>query len=158
MPFLCGSRSGSADPCLWLMEPDPDSGPDPDPAIFVIDLQDANKKLNYCFCSYDYFFLEVHSHHFSKIKLKRCHKAVEIKVFLKDPEPYLWLIDPDPDPGGPETYGSDGTWYGFGSGSATLLDRMKFSNLLSLLSHLSARKGYQCCQSTIHLNGWGSEF
>jgi hypothetical protein len=38
----CGSMtfwggSGSADPCLWLM--------DPDPAIFVIDLQDAGKKL-----------------------------------------------------------------------------------------------------------------
>jgi hypothetical protein len=33
----------AADPCLWLMEPDPDS--DPDPTIFVIDLQDANKKL-----------------------------------------------------------------------------------------------------------------
>ncbi len=29
--------------CLWLM--DPDSDPDPDPAIFVIDLQDASKKL-----------------------------------------------------------------------------------------------------------------
>ncbi len=26
--------------CLWQMNPDPDS----DPAIFVIDLQDANKK------------------------------------------------------------------------------------------------------------------
>ncbi len=37
----CGSitfwcRSGSPDPCLWLM--------DPDPSIFIIDLQDANKK------------------------------------------------------------------------------------------------------------------
>jgi hypothetical protein len=31
MTFWCGS--GSADPCLGLM--------DPDPAIFVIDLQDA---------------------------------------------------------------------------------------------------------------------
>ncbi len=31
--------SGSADPCLWQMDPAPD------PAIFVIDLQDANKKL-----------------------------------------------------------------------------------------------------------------
>jgi hypothetical protein len=39
MSFRCGS--GSADPCLWLMAPDPDS--DPDPAIFVIDLQDAKK-------------------------------------------------------------------------------------------------------------------
>jgi hypothetical protein len=31
---------------------DPDSDPDPDPAIFIIDLQDANKKLikkkNFC--------------------------------------------------------------------------------------------------------------
>jgi hypothetical protein len=36
--FWCGSRSGSgsADPCLCLM--------DPDPAIFVIVLQEANKK------------------------------------------------------------------------------------------------------------------
>ncbi len=32
----CGSMN--AYPCLWLMDPDPD------PAIFVIDLQDANKK------------------------------------------------------------------------------------------------------------------
>ncbi len=38
MTFWCGSRSGSADPCLWLMNPDsdPDSDLDPDPAIFVI--------------------------------------------------------------------------------------------------------------------------
>ncbi len=35
MTFWYGS--GSADPCLWLM--------DPDPAIFVIDLQDADRKL-----------------------------------------------------------------------------------------------------------------
>ncbi len=26
MKFWCGSGSGSADPCLWLMYPDPDSG------------------------------------------------------------------------------------------------------------------------------------
>ncbi len=37
MTFWCGS--GSADPCLWVMDPDPD------PALFIIDLQDANKKL-----------------------------------------------------------------------------------------------------------------
>ncbi len=40
----CGSvtfwyGSGSADPCLWLMDPDPD------PTIFVPDLQDANTKV-----------------------------------------------------------------------------------------------------------------
>jgi hypothetical protein len=40
MTFWCGSGSGSADPCLSLMDPVVDS----DPAIFVIDLQDANKK------------------------------------------------------------------------------------------------------------------
>jgi hypothetical protein len=34
-------RSGSADPCLLLIDPDPDA----DPSIFIIDLQDANKKL-----------------------------------------------------------------------------------------------------------------
>jgi hypothetical protein len=32
-----GSGSGSGDPCLCLM--------DPDSSIFIIDLQDANKKL-----------------------------------------------------------------------------------------------------------------
>jgi hypothetical protein len=35
MTFWCGS--GSADPFLRIM--------DPDPAVFVIDLQDSNKKL-----------------------------------------------------------------------------------------------------------------
>ena len=51
MTFWGGSGSGSADPCLSLMDPDPDSNPDPDPdaipdpAIFVMNLQDANKKI-----------------------------------------------------------------------------------------------------------------
>jgi hypothetical protein len=52
MTFWCESRSGSgsADPCLSLIDPDPDSVPDPD--IFFIDLQDTNKKLFFskCFC------------------------------------------------------------------------------------------------------------
>jgi hypothetical protein len=43
---------------------DPDL--DPDPAIFVINLQDANKKL---FSAY--YFLKVHLHHFSKIKSQK---------------------------------------------------------------------------------------
>jgi hypothetical protein len=38
MTFSC--ESGYADPCLRLMDPDPDS--DFDPAIFIIDFQDAN--------------------------------------------------------------------------------------------------------------------
>jgi hypothetical protein len=42
---------------------------DPDPAIFVIDLQDANKKLIVIkILGTAYFFLTVHLHHFSKIK------------------------------------------------------------------------------------------
>ncbi len=43
MTFWCGFGSGSADPCLRLM--DPDLEPDADPATFVIDLEDANKNL-----------------------------------------------------------------------------------------------------------------
>ncbi len=41
---------------------------DPDPAIFVIDLQDANKKLIKKKSFYAYYFFNVHSRHFSKIK------------------------------------------------------------------------------------------
>ncbi len=120
-----GSGSGSADACLWLM--------DPDPAMFVIDLQDASKKLiffNTIFSAY--YFLKLHLHHFSKIKVKKSHKIVGIKVFLTifawwlkdpvpdpekdpDPDPYLWLVDPDP--GDPKTHGSSGS----GFGSATLV-------------------------------------
>jgi hypothetical protein len=44
---------------------DPDS--DPDPAIFIIDLQDTNKKLIKKRFS-AYYFLKVHLHHFAKIK------------------------------------------------------------------------------------------
>ncbi len=38
-PWYFWYESGSADPCLWLMDPDSD------PAIFIINLQDANKKV-----------------------------------------------------------------------------------------------------------------
>ncbi len=62
----------------------------------------------------------LHLHIFSKIKSHK-GKTIGIKLFLtvfawwlKDPDPYLWQIDPVPDPGGPKTYGS------VGSGSATL--------------------------------------
>jgi hypothetical protein len=57
---------------------DPDS--DPDPANFVIDLQDVNKKLilkNILLISFEGTFTS-----FSKIKSKKSHKTVEIKVFL----------------------------------------------------------------------------
>jgi hypothetical protein len=42
---------------------DPDT--DPDPAIFVIDLQDANKKLIVKNSFSAYYFLKVHLHYFS---------------------------------------------------------------------------------------------
>jgi hypothetical protein len=58
---------------------------DPDPAIFVIDLQDANKKL-ILKSSSAFYFLKVHLRHFSKIKsqkeVTKCHKTVGIKVVL----------------------------------------------------------------------------
>ena len=57
---------------------------DPDPAIFVIDLQDANKKLfkKKVFLLIMYL-LKVHLHHFSRIKkATRSHKTVGVKVFL----------------------------------------------------------------------------
>ncbi len=63
MTFWCGSGSGSTDPCLWLM--------DPDPAIFVIDLQDACKKLIFNTIFSAYYLLKVHLHHFSKIKSQK---------------------------------------------------------------------------------------
>ncbi len=75
-----------------------------------------------------YYFLKVYLHHFSKTKKqsKRCHKTVEIKVLLtifaeweKDPDlnpdPYLWLMEPDPDSAGPKTCGSGESGSGFGS-------------------------------------------
>jgi hypothetical protein len=50
---------------------------DPDPAIFVIDLQDANKKKNLkkSFCLLPTYFLKVHLHHFSKIKKNKSQNS-----------------------------------------------------------------------------------
>jgi hypothetical protein len=45
--------------------------PDPDPATFVIDLQDACKKLIFNTIFSAYYFLKVHLHHFSKIKSQK---------------------------------------------------------------------------------------
>jgi hypothetical protein len=50
------------------MDPNPDS--DPDPAIFVIDLQNANKNLILKSFS-GYFFLKVHLQRFSKRKSQK---------------------------------------------------------------------------------------
>jgi hypothetical protein len=45
-----------------------DQDSDPDPAIFVIDIQDANKKQIFKKSFSTFYFLKVHLHHFSKIK------------------------------------------------------------------------------------------
>jgi len=71
MTFWCGS--GSGDPCLWLMDTDPDA--DPDPAIFVIDLQDENKKKQlkkkfFCLLLFEGTFTSF----FKDKKSKRSHK------------------------------------------------------------------------------------
>jgi hypothetical protein len=55
---------------------------DPDPSIFVIDLQDANKKQIFCKNFSAYYFLKVHLHHFSKIKSENELKIIKIKVFV----------------------------------------------------------------------------
>ena len=65
------------------MDPDSDSDPDADPSIFIIDLQDANKKQIYkkkfsCILLFEGTFTSF----FKDKKSKRSHKTVEIKVFL----------------------------------------------------------------------------
>ncbi len=60
---------------------DPDA--DPNPSIFIIDLQDANKKLYFekkffCMVLFEGTFISF----FKDKKSKRSHKPVEIKVFL----------------------------------------------------------------------------
>jgi hypothetical protein len=60
---------------------DPDA--DPDPSIFIIDLQDANKKTNLkkkfsCILLFEGTFTSF----FKGKKSKRSQKTVEIKVFL----------------------------------------------------------------------------
>jgi hypothetical protein len=60
------------------MDPDPDS----DPAIFVIDLQDANKKLILKKCSCLLLFEGTFTSFLKDKKSKRNHKTEGFKVFL----------------------------------------------------------------------------
>jgi hypothetical protein len=66
------------------MNPDPDTDADPDPSIFIIDLQDANKKRikKKFFCIVQYF-LKVLLYHFSKMKSqKEVTKLQKSRFFL----------------------------------------------------------------------------
>jgi hypothetical protein len=65
------------------LDPDADPDADPNPSIFIIDLQDANKKTYlkkkfFCILLFEGTFTSF----FKGKKSKRCHKTVEIKVFL----------------------------------------------------------------------------
>ncbi len=93
---------------------------DPDPAIFVIGLQDTSKKLIFntifnTIFSACYFF-KVYLHYFSKIKSQKESQNSRIQGFSyhfcmmivdpdPEPDPYLWLVDPDP--GGQKTSVAD---------------------------------------------------
>jgi hypothetical protein len=55
---------------------------DPDPAIFVIDLQDASKKLIFNTIFSAYYFLKVHLHHFAKIKSQKESQNSRSQNFL----------------------------------------------------------------------------
>jgi hypothetical protein len=64
------------------MDPDPDPYPDPDPSIFIIDLQDANKKRIFFlkfFCIV--LFEGTFTSFFKDKKSKRSHKTVENQGF-----------------------------------------------------------------------------
>jgi hypothetical protein len=63
-------------------EMDPDSDPEPDPVIFVIDLQDASKKLIFNTIFSAYYFLKIHLHHFSKIKSQKMSQNSKNQGFL----------------------------------------------------------------------------
>jgi hypothetical protein len=102
--------------------------PDPDPAIFVIDLQDASKKLIFYTISSAYYFLEVHLHHFSKIKSQKGSQnrrnqgfsyyfCMMIEGFGSGSIPLTSVADPRVF--GPPGSGSTSQRYGSGSGSCS---------------------------------------
>ncbi len=93
------------------MDLDPDS--DPDPAIFVIDLQDANKKIInkikfFCLLLFEGTFTSV----FKDKKSKRSHKTLgiirffllflladrRIRIWIREAQKHVDLVDPDSDP------------------------------------------------------------
>jgi hypothetical protein len=86
---------------------DPDA--DPDPAIFVIDLQNPNKKqiLKKSFSAYYFLNVPVHLHRFTQIKSPTSHKTVGIKFFrtillddrrirILEAQKHVDPVDPDP--------------------------------------------------------------
>jgi hypothetical protein len=80
MTCWCGSRSGSgsADPCIWLMDPGSGFGSWYFHQRPSRHQQKTNLKKSFSVC----YFLKVHFHHFQRYKVKKSHKKVEIMVFL----------------------------------------------------------------------------
>jgi len=112
MTFCCGSGpgSGSPDSCLWIM--------DPDPAIFVTDLQDANKKLIWkkvflliTFWRYIYIFFKDKKSKSSRNQGFSCYFCLVIEGSGSIP----LTNGSGPDPGRPKSKGSDGSGSRFGS-------------------------------------------
>ncbi len=70
MTFWGGSRSGSADPCLWLVDPDPDPGSGS--CYFRHWPSRCQQKTNFLTQFFSaYYFLKLHLHHFLRIKSKK---------------------------------------------------------------------------------------
>ncbi len=73
----CGSMtfwggSGSADPCLWLMDPDSDLDPGSGSCYFRHWPSRCQQKTNFFTQFFSaYYFLKLHLHHFSKIKSQK---------------------------------------------------------------------------------------
>jgi hypothetical protein len=73
MTFWGGSGSGSADPCLWLMNPDfdPDPGPGSGSWYFRRWPPRCQQKNFFNTIFSAYYFLKLHLHHFWKIKCQK---------------------------------------------------------------------------------------
>ncbi len=76
--FWCGSRSGSPDRYLWLMDPDLDPDPTPEPTPFFSDFQDAKKK----------FFLHILSYNLPASTLSSVFKAKRGRNGSNKPKTY----------------------------------------------------------------------
>jgi hypothetical protein len=122
MTFSGGSGSGSADPCLWLMDPDPDRH---------WPYQDANKKLVF----FVFYFLKVHVHHFERYKVKKKSQSSRNKGFSSF---FCLVIE-----GSRSRSGS-------GFGSATLYWTQKKHNLFCFSAYLYT--GSRIVSNCIHKN------
>ncbi len=99
--YLIKTKQGHNYTILTFSVPEPwHFGTNPDPALFVSDLQDANKKYFFSLSFYALSFW-----FFKYKKSQRSHKTVEIKEW-QNPQPDLYKYIADPDAGGPETYRS----------------------------------------------------